>query len=238
MEEIQEINQEIPSEIDDSITDLIFNVLPECFSSNYLSGLISAMTVNTDVIVQVLDQIPQLRNLELADSKTLSLIAQENGSPRYPNESDELLINRMIHNFDLWRYSGSRYGLSLALADAGFVVDSTNFLYGIEERVLPVDPNQVLAIWADSDYASEHKGIVWGHFIWPESDDGTPEIDMNGLFNVYINNSSSILDTDENKELIKSVVKRYGKCTRALYKINYTDGIGTVTSSRTLISFD
>ena len=234
---METINQEIPSEIDDSITDLILNVLPECFSENYLSGLITSLTVNTDVIVQVLDQIPQLRNLELADSNTLSLISQENGSPRYSNESDELLINRMEHNFDLWRYSGSRYGLSLALADAGFSVDDTNFSYGIEERVLPIDPNSVLAIWADSDDLNSFKSIVWGHFIWPESDDGVPEIDMNGLFTLYLKDPDGSLDTDTNKELIKSVVKRYGKCTRALYQIKYTNGSGVVTSTRTLISF-
>lgn len=222
-----------------SINEYIKQILPEIYTeTTYLSGLLDTFTVPFDVILQVLSYLPYLRDPSYCDKNGLNELAREKNCPRFAGESDEMLANRIKDSFDLWRYSGSRFGLNKALVAFGFSPDATNHEYGIEERVQPDDPTLGLAIWADGDHLKLHKNIVWGHYVWPTRSDGLPEIDTNGLFNLYITDADGSIFSDDIKiAMIINCVKKFGKCTRALYKIRFTDGNGVVLNTKTLLTF-
>lgn len=60
------------------------------------------------------------RHAELAPEDALNLLGAERGLTRYPGESLEAWRDRVLGAWVFWRWSGTEYGLGVALAQLGY----------------------------------------------------------------------------------------------------------------------
>ncbi len=206
------------------------------FNGGYVEKLLKTNILPIDVTLQVLDYIPRMRDLTYVAKQDYKHHEYEKNLPQYVGETNyEIRAHKAM---DTWIEAGSRPQIYETLTDIGYILDSTNHDYGIQDGYENWDGYQYLlgedgySIWSGSDDGTEqteHKQVVWGHFIWGGY------IDIWAIWAVYIydpNGGDPANEyTPEQLQNIQKVADKFGPAHTILLRIFITDGFGNITKA-------
>jgi hypothetical protein len=187
----------------------------------WLEKMTQILLLPADICMQILNYIPRLRDLRNHEVPldALQLEGKQRGIPFYAIEDVNSFSDRLQNAWNDWITSGSRYGLYNVFTEVGYVLDTTTYEYGIQERI----EAPIVAYWGDHNDVTTHRNMVWNKFFY----DGY--IDSRYCYAVYVK------DAEENMYLnstrineIKDICNRFGEAHTQLYYIHFTDGLGNI----------
>lgn len=214
-----------------NIYNYLHKRLPEYFfNGKNLEKLLYSLTFPYDILLQAYDYIPRLRDPKQVAEKDLYLLGYDKNLQQLFSESN--YKERLPRAFEIWEVAGSRFGLSTALEMCGYITDPTVYEYGIEERVQVELLEDGYAIWATEEEKEKNRGLMWGHFVWPERSDGYSEMDSYFSFSLHIKDEDDLIYTNENKIIsIRNLVNKLQPAHTELKLIHLTDGNGVIKHS-------
>jgi hypothetical protein len=192
-------------------------------SGTWLEKLAQLVLMPSDIILQVFDYIPRLRDLKNKEVPLDGqlLIGKERNMPKYSNEPD--YQNRLVNAWTIWQDAGSRYGLWNVATLAGYTFDTTTYEYGIREH----EDTGVVAYWANYYNSELNRGTVWNKFYWGG------DLDSTFCYSIYLTDPVGDIYFNEYKvNELSDMCARFAPAHCKLLHIHFTDGAGTVLNTR------
>lgn len=195
------------------------NKLPESFWSDekhWLSRLTNLTLFPYDIYLQLTDYVSRIRDVKKGSTPDdgLNLIGQERLLEKYSRENSLQYGNKLAKSWEIWKASGSRFGLNLLFKLSNIELDNTTFEYGIEERLDNIYPNY----WGA-------KNMFWSKYYYG----GDGYVDSAFTYCLYIKDPTTNLSVDPaTKRTILKYTSRFAPANTRLCFVYFTNGNGLV----------